>query len=148
MSHHLIPGTSTNSAECTAPQPGLSPSVFRRTQATTSDLINHLQCPTTCLYILILVLISSTVKPVDRELHYYLLTSSQPYLSGFQSSWKEARLREIVTLTVATSTATELLQNEGTRGVLEQVLQRCQFKTILRVQGGKHTDQGAAKHVK
>lgn len=69
----------------------------------TSDLRNHPQRPATCLYILILLLISSTVKPTDTELHYYLPTSSQPNLSGFQSSWKEVRLKEIVTLIVPQS---------------------------------------------
>lgn len=70
------------------------------TQATTSNLTDHLQCPATCLYILILVLLSSTVKPVDRELRYYLLTSCQPDLSGFQCSQKEVRLKGIETLIV------------------------------------------------
>lgn len=39
-----------------------------------------------------------------------------------------------MTLIVETRAATKLLQNEGACGALEQVLQRCQFKTILRVQ--------------
>lgn len=131
------------SPEYTAPQPGLLPSIFRRPLATTSDLTNHPQCPATCLYILILVLISSTVKSIHTELHYYLLTSSQPNLSGFQSLWKEVRLKEIVTLIVPQSSC-----SMTGRGALKQVLQRCQFKTILRAQGSKHIEQGAAKQVK
>lgn len=91
------------SPECTAPHSGLLPSIIKRTLATTSDLTNHPQCSASCLYILILVLISSTVKPINTELYYYLLTSSQPNPSGFWSSWKEVRLTEIMTMTVPQS---------------------------------------------
>lgn len=59
---------------------------IRRILAITSNLTNYHQCPVTCLYILILVLISSIVKPADIELHYYLLISSQSNLKGFAIS--------------------------------------------------------------
>lgn len=49
-----------------------------------------------------------------------------------------------MTLILTTGTAMKQLQNERARGALGQGFRSCHFKTILRAQGGKHTDQGAA----